>query len=181
MEYGMSINWEKWKLFIGIMIAVLALDHLTKLWIVQNVPYGSGFAVIDGFFDIVHLRNKGAAFGFLHMWHSPLRNLFFYAIGACALLIILFFFSSTPRDDSISRIAFSLIAGGALGNLSDRFIRGSVVDFLSVHYHDTVWQFGWIGRNFTIPLNWPAFNLADSAITLAIILLLYRAFLKPYS
>ena len=171
---------SKWQLFIFVALAIVALDHLTKLWIVQNVAYGDGFAVIPGFFDIVHWRNNGAAFGFLNGWDSPLRNVFFYAMGGVAFITILYFYATQPRGDTMSRLAFSLIAGGAVGNLTDRFFRGAVVDFLLVHYEDRIWDFSIFGKAFHIPLSWPAFNVADSAITVAIVLLVFRSFIKEY-
>lgn len=170
----------KWQLFIFVTLTIIALDHLTKLWITQNVAYGDGFAVIPGFFDIVHWRNNGAAFGFLNGWDSPLRNIFFYAMGGVAFFTILYFYATQPRGDVVSRLSFALIAGGAVGNLSDRFFRGSVVDFVSVHYQQKIWDLAIFGRAFHIPLSWPAFNVADSAISIAIVLLLFRSFIKPY-
>lgn len=169
-----------WLLFIGVAGIVLSLDHLTKWLITQNLAYGDQFTVVDSVLEIVHWRNFGAAFGFLNNWSSPLRNSFFYITGAIALVVLVMFYKHTPVQDKISRVAYSLIAGGALGNLSDRALRGSVVDFILVHYKNEVWSFSIGSYNLSIPLSWPAFNIADSAITVAIFLILYRSFIKPY-
>lgn len=168
------------KFCLVIVLIILGLDHLTKYWIVQNLQIGDSFPVIDHIFDIVHTRNRGAAFGFLHGWDSPMRNVFFYLIGFAAFGFLLYFIRTTPSKDKVSLVAFALIAGGASGNLSDRFLRGSVVDFLSLHYYDKVWQFKLFGNAYAIPLDWPAFNVADMAISSAIILLLYRIILRPF-
>lgn len=174
-------NLNKWQLFITVTLVILSLDHLTKYWITQNVAYGDGFVVIPQIFDIVHWRNNGAAFGFLNGWDSPMRNGFFYVMGAIAFCTLLFFYAAQPMGDKLSRLAFSLISGGAIGNLSDRFFRGSVVDFISIHYGQSVWNPQIFGYSLSIPLSWPAFNVADSAITIAIGLLLFRAFIRPYT
>ena len=171
---------SKWQLFIFVALAIVGLDHMTKLIITQNVAYGDGFPVINGFFDIVHWRNNGAAFGFLNGWDSPLRNVFFYVMGFVAFATILYFYATQPLRDRLSRLAFALIAGGAIGNLSDRFLRGSVVDFLSFHWGQSVWNLNLAGHSYSIPLSWPAFNVADSAITIAVVLLLFRSFIKPF-
>jgi signal peptidase II len=167
---------QKLKLVLTLAFIIFVFDHLTKAWIVANVPMGTGFTVIDGFFDIVHGRNTGAAFGFLADWDSPFRNLFFYGIGILAAGFLYNFTKSLPETDKRSLTAIGLILGGALGNLTDRFFRGSVVDFLSVHYHNSVKTLELFGSEFIIPLTWPAFNVADSAISVAIVLLLLENF-----
>lgn len=165
---------SKLKWVFVIALVVLVLDHVTKALIVQYVPLGTGFPVIPGFFDIVHGRNTGAAFGFLAGWDSPLKNWFFYLIGLVAAGFLYYYIKSLPAGDRISLVALSLIAGGALGNLTDRLWRGSVVDFLSVHYHHGLWEPQIAGYQFTIPLTWPAFNVADAAISTAVFLLIVQ-------
>lgn len=170
----------KLKFCFLVVITILVADHITKYWIVQNVKFGDSIVVIDHIFEIVHTRNKGAAFGFLHDWQSEFRNAFFYGIGTIAFFFLIYFIKSTPFADKLSIFSFAMIAGGASGNLTDRLLRGSVVDFLYVHYYDKIWEFSFFGKDFQIPLSWPAFNVADSAISIAIILLLYRTIINPY-
>lgn len=165
---------KKLRLISILAVTVLVLDHLTKWLIVRDVPMGVEIPVIPGFFDIVHGRNTGAAFGFLSAWHSPLKNWFFYGVGIAALIFLYQFTRTLKDNDKISLIAVGLVLGGALGNIIDRAIRGSVVDFVSFHYYDAVWTPSFFGYNFIVPLTWPAFNVADSAITVAVCLLLWQ-------
>jgi signal peptidase II len=166
--------------FIGpVALIVYGLDHLTKWWIVANLPRGDRITVIAGFFDIVHGRNTGAAFGFLAGWDSPHRDLFFYAIALVALTFLFFYIRSVPLHDRITLGALAFILSGAAGNITDRIVRGSVVDFISVHYYNEVWIFSALGRHFVVPLTWPAFNVADAAISTAVVWLIVVNFRKP--
>ncbi|MBF0106367.1 MAG: signal peptidase II [Deltaproteobacteria bacterium] len=168
---------KKKLIFVGIIaLIILSLDHLTKWFIVHNVALGGHITVIPHFFDIIHGRNTGAAFGFLSDWHSPLKNWFFYAVGLVALVFLYYYIKVVAAKDALSLIALAFILGGALGNVLDRIIRGSVVDFLSLHYYDHVWNPSLFGFNFAIPLTWPAFNVADAAITTAVVLLVIQSF-----
>lgn len=168
--------------FVLIMAAVvLVLDQLTKLWVVQHVPIGSEFPVLSGFFDIVHGRNTGAAFGMLSQWNSVYRDWFFYGIAVIAIIFLYFYIQSVSSSDHLSLLALSFILGGALGNISDRIFRGSVVDFLSVHYHEKIVSLMLFGYNLTVPLSWPAFNVADMAISCAVVFLVVRGFKKKSS
>lgn len=170
---------KKLKFVFIVAVIVFILDQVTKWLIVQHVPVGTEIPVINGFFDIVHGRNTGAAFGMLSQWNSVYRDWFFYIIAMVAMGFLYFYIKSVAYTDRVSLLALSLIFGGALGNVSDRIFRGSVVDFLSVHYHDKVVSFGLFGRDLIIQLIWPAFNVADMAISCAVILLVIRGFKTP--
>ena len=164
-------------LFVGIIaLAVVALDHYTKWLIVENLAYDSSVSIFDGIFEIVHTRNLGAAFGMLSAWDSPYRNLFFYTIGGFAFWFLSTYIQSTETNDKMTLTALAFIAGGAAGNLTDRFFRGSVVDFLHLHYYNNVATFDFLDYPLVIPLSWPAFNIADSAISVGVVLLIYRTF-----
>ena len=165
---------KKLRTIFVLALTVLFLDHLTKWFIVREIPMGVEIPIINGFFDIVHGRNTGAAFGFLSSWHSPLKNWFFYGVGVVALFFLYHFTRSLKDEDKFSLTAVGLVLGGALGNIIDRVVRGSVVDFLSFHYHNAVWTPALFGTHFNVPLTWPAFNVADSAITVAVCLLLWQ-------
>lgn len=169
----------KLKLVLAVALTIIALDHLTKWLIVENISFGGSITIIPNIFDIVHTRNTGAAFGMLSGWESPLRDSFFYAIGVVAFFFLYHYIKSTHESDKITIIALSLICGGALGNLSDRLLRGSVVDFLSFHYYNVVKTFSLFGHDFVIPLTWPAFNVADSSICVGVGLLLIQNFRTP--
>ena len=137
--------------------AVVALDRLTK-WIVETrVSLVDSFRVIPGFFDIVHTQNRGVAFGLLDDsaggWQSAI--LVVLSLAAVGLLSALLW--NPRRLDPRSLWGFSLILGGAAGNVFDRILFGRVTDFLLVY----------IGS-----YQWPAFNVADSAIVIGCGLLL---------
>lgn len=138
-------------------VAVVVLDQLTKEVIVRSLRLGQAIPVIPGFFDIVFVFNPGAAFGFLAGASAALRNPFFILISLAAVVLIFVYRSRYLREKRLASLALALILGGALGNLIDRLRYGMVVDFLDVHYHD---------------LHWPAFNVADSAISVGVGLML---------
>jgi signal peptidase II len=138
-------------------LAVVLLDQVTKEVIVRTLRLGQAIPVIPGFFDIVFVFNPGAAFGFLASLSASLRNPFFILISLAAVILIFVYRSRYLREKRLASLALALILGGALGNLIDRLRYGMVVDFLDVHYHD---------------LHWPAFNVADSAISVGVGLML---------
>jgi len=130
---------------------VVVLDQVTKVWASSTFELWSGQVVIPGFFNLVHYLNRGAAWGFLGSaaidWQRPL----FIAITFVALGLIGFMLKSTDNADKWMINGLGLIAGGAVGNLIDRIHIGAVVDFLDFYvgaYH------------------WPAFNIADCALTI---------------
>lgn len=161
---------------LAVALAIFGLDHLTKWFIVENLTFDSQISIFDGLFEIVHTRNQGAAFGLLQAWDSPYRNLFFYTIGLFAFWFLSVYIKSTPDNDKLSLAALAGIAGGAAGNLTDRFARGSVVDFLHLHYYNEYVSFSLFDQVYGFPLSWPAFNIADSAICVGVVLLIYRIF-----
>ncbi|MDZ4224558.1 MAG: signal peptidase II, partial [bacterium] len=110
-----------------------------------------------------HVRNTGAAFGMLANLDAVARIPFFYGVSGIAICVLIYAFLHLEEQDHYYPWPLSLIAGGILGNLIDRIRFGNVVDFLSVHIQES--YFG------SIKLEWPAFNVADSAITISMILL----------
>ena len=146
------------RLAYGIAIGGAMIDQLSKLIVVLTMPYRQSIPVTE-FFNLVHARNPGAAFSFLADAGGWQR---YFLIAVAALIsawLVVMLWRHPPRLDSI---AFALILGGALGNLSDRLSRGFVVDYLDFH---------WSGRH------WPAFNLADVWITSGVALLLLASLL----
>ncbi len=163
----------KYKTLLSIVPVVVFLDQLTKLWIVHALPIGAHVPVIPGFFDIVHVRNSGAAFGMMASWPDAFRIPFFYGITVIAIIILIVLFRSIRKSDRLLALAVPLIFSGVIGNVIDRIHLGSVVDFLSFHISDTVLDLSSIGMDVMVPLVWPAFNVADSAITVSLGLLLF--------
>ncbi len=147
-----------WLLLAGIVIAA---DQLTKLWVAHALAFGTSVYVLP-VFDLVHVRNTGAAFSFL-AGASGWQREFFLLVGLAASAWIVWMLARATREQTLFCVALSLILGGALGNVIDRVRLGGVVDFL--HFH---WG----------PHYWPAFNVADSAITCGAALLLFDAFFQ---
>jgi signal peptidase II len=148
---------ELWR-WLGVSALVILLDQLSKMWITSHFVFGENFYVL-GVFDLVLAHNTGAAFSFLSDAGGMQRWLFtVIAIVASVWIVWLLRRHSTQ---TIFALALSLILGGALGNLIDRIAYGYVVDFLSFH---------WDKHYF------PAFNVADSAITCGALLLIFDSF-----
>ena len=143
-----------------VALVVIVLDQITKTLILQHYQYGDS-TYITSFFNIVRAHNTGAAFSFLAS-ASGWQRWFFIGLGFVAAIFIVWMLRSHGGQKMFAW-ALSLILGGALGNVIDRMLHGYVVDFLDFHV---------AGRHF------PAFNLADSAITLGAILLILDELLR---
>jgi len=147
---------------LGLVTAVtLVLDQATKLTIDSQFLLHESVQVLENFFHITYVRNKGAAFGILS--DSPLRIPFFITVALVAALGILWYLSRTRADQRLLHFALALVFSGAIGNLIDRIRLGEVIDFLDVHWY----------RH-----HWPAFNVADSAITIGVALMLLDMWLE---
>ena len=142
---------KSYRIALPIAVLVVILDQLTKLWIQDHMVLYTTRTVIPGFFNIVHVLNRGAAFGFLNRSDIQWQTYFFFAATALAVLIIFHLLRLAQDDDRLLTVGLGLILGGAVGNLIDRIRTGEVVDFL-----DFYWK----------SYHWPAFNVADIAIFL---------------
>jgi signal peptidase II len=131
-------------------IAIIVLDQLTKAIVRSTLPLHSSVTVIPGLMDFTHVRNTGAAFGILNSSDFPFKTVLIGLIAVGALIGVGMYAASLARHEIMARVGLALIIGGAAGNLIDRVIIGSVVDFVDVY---------WQTHHF-----W-AFNVADSAIT----------------
>lgn len=149
----------------GVAAAVFVLDRITKILIRQHVSTWDINAVIPGFFNIVHTENPGAAFSLLSSARPEWRLFFLVALSTAAIAImavLLWRLQGRAGESAAMRMGLAMILGGALGNVYDRIIHGTVTDFLELYYHD---------------FRWPAFNVADSAITIGACLMLLDMFL----
>ena len=133
---------------------VLALDQFTKYVVEARIRLHDVIIVVPGFFNLTHVRNKGAAFGILSNLPEFWRGAFFITVTIVAVAAIITLIVKT--HERLSVYAFSLIAGGALGNVVDRVRYGEVVDFIQ-----------WYVKSYY----WPSFNVADSAVTVGVVLL----------
>jgi signal peptidase II len=141
------------KLLVSVPLTVVALDQATKFWVGTRMELFESIPVIPGFFSITYVRNPGAAFGMFSQAHDLWRMSLLVGVSLVAVALLTLFFLRSPHAERVSRLAAVLVMGGALGNLIDRLRFGEVIDFLDL----------FVGR-----LHWPAFNVADSAITIGI-------------
>ena len=143
------------KPYLGISLLVIVLDQISKLWILAKFQYGDSLP-LTSFFNLVHARNTGAAFSFL-AGQGGWQRFFFIGIALGASVLIVYLMRKHAQERGFC-FALSLILGGALGNLIDRVRFGYVVDFLDFYAAGT---------------HFPAFNVADSAITVGAALLIW--------
>lgn len=152
-------------LFVALIFLVIILDQASKLWIVGNFTLYESVPVVPGLFSLTYLTNTGAAFGMLAGDHGVWRQVFFVGVAVVALAALGFLYRKLRSASVWYTVALGLIAGGAVGNLIDRLRLGSVIDFLDVYF----------GVH-----HWPAFNVADSAITVGVaIFLIMNFFFDP--
>ncbi len=144
--------------YIVIAFLIVILDLISKQWIFNHLDFGSAL-VITPFFNIVHFQNTGAAFSFLSE-ASGWQRYFFIVISLIAIVIIIRLMRERLKQPLLC-LALAFILGGAIGNLCDRSYYGFVIDFIYVHYQ---------------AYYWPAFNVADSFISIGVSLILYDAF-----
>lgn len=163
----------KYKVLVIITPAVFFLDQLTKWLIRTKLAINDAIPVIHGYFDVVHIANKGAAFGAFAEAGSSFRTPFFNIVAIIAVIIIVISFIMLSEQEKMLAVVFSLVLGGIAGNMLDRVRFGEVTDFLSFHIHDKVADFIAFGRDISFKWEWPAFNVADSAITIAMVLLFW--------
>lgn len=145
-------------IFILGATAVVLLDQITKAAILKNFFIHESRPVIDGFFNLVYVMNPGAAFGFLANMSENFRYSFFIGMTVLVIALIIYYIVTSRSQNVLYVISLTLIFSGAVGNLIDRIRFGAVVDFLDVY----------IGN-----AHWPAFNVADSSITIGAMLMIW--------
>ncbi|MGD9786398.1 MAG: signal peptidase II [Sulfuricellaceae bacterium] len=151
-------SWMRW---LTISAGVIVLDQITKYWITAAFQLGDKLPVLPSF-NLVLAYNTGAAFSLLAD-AGGWQRVFFSLVAAAASTVIVFLLRRHPHQTLFS-LALALILGGALGNLIDRIALGHVIDFIQLYWRDYYW---------------PAFNVADSAITGGAVLLVWDSFRKP--
>jgi len=144
---------------------IILLDQVTKLIVLDKMPLFHNIPVISGFFNLTHIHNPGGAFGFLSTQTSNIQRLLFLFVSSLAIGLIFYFYKKTPREQTWLSTGFALVLGGAIGNLIDRIRLGKVVDFLDLYIGD--WH-------------WPAFNVADSAVSIGMLIFLFHVFFKRF-
>ena len=166
----------KYKLLVWVSLPIIIFDQLSKYLVNQYVVLGERISLVQGYLDLVHFRNPGAAFGMLAGMDLATRSLFFYGIAILATIMLTFYLRSLSQSERLMPVAISLIFGGMLGNIIDRVRFGEVIDFISCHYHHKWVHWDIFGKQISFVLEWPAFNVADSAITIAMFLIIISAF-----
>ena len=135
---------------------VVVLDQLTKWYVRQSMPLYDSVPVIDGFFSITHASNPGGAFSLLAGVSQGIRVPFFFLAAVTAIGVLLYFLRQIPSEQRWLLFAVAGVLGGALGNLIDRVAFGQVTDFLLLYWRQ---------------YQWPAFNVADSFISVGVAIL----------
>ena len=156
MKYGRSFKLR----LLLLSAAVLVVDQWTKSLVETHLSTGPPQVIIPGFLDLIYVRNSGIAFGLFAAGSNTAGVMILTLLGVVALGLVLLYFWKTPAANRWVLVSLSLILGGAVGNLLDRALSGSVTDFIEVYvgsYH------------------WPTFNAADSAISIGIVMMVIDA------
>jgi len=142
---------------VWLPMVIVAVDQATKAMVKEALPLQDSVTIIPGFMDFTHVLNSGAAFGILNGVDFPFKTVLIAAIAMAALIGVGLYAASISHHQMIARVGLALIIGGAAGNLIDRVLFGSVVDFVDVY---------WRSYHF-----W-AFNVADSAISVGVAMMI---------
>lgn len=149
--------------YLLISLATLVLDQWTKWLVEAHLSDHASIEVIPGLLNFTHVRNTGVAFGLFatrgNLWGTMILTL----LGIAALAFVVYYFKIVPRRDRPLLIALALVMGGAVGNLLDRILRGAVTDFVDFYYGT---------------YHWHTFNVADTAISIGIGLMILGTFLQ---
>jgi signal peptidase II len=157
----MQISFRARLPYLVLVFLILVFDRISKTAIRLHFDLGQPIPVIDGAFNITYVQNTGVAFGILDSFSSSFKVVLLCLVAAIAAVAVLIFSFRSSANNRPLQISLSLILAGALGNLYDRIQYGYVVDFLEFH-----------ARNHY----WPSFNVADSAISIGVVLLAWETF-----
>jgi signal peptidase II len=150
--------------YVLLMAAIVLLDQGTKALVVRSLALHEYVPLVDGLLSLSHVRNRGAAFGLLSDWDIPYQSVLLSGLSVFALLAIALYFLRLPAAARLPRLALALVLGGAVGNLIDRVRLGYVLDFVHAYWRQH---------------QWPDFNVADSAITVGVTLLVLDVLRSP--
>jgi signal peptidase II len=150
--------------YLWIVGAVVLLDQVTKALVDEFMMLHESRTIVEGLFRFTYVQNRGAAFGILSEAGLPYQSLLFSVISLLALLAIALYAWRMPVQSRLPQTALALVMGGAIGNLFDRARLGYVIDYVDMYWG---------------PHHWPAFNVADSAITVGVVLLVLDILRNP--
>lgn len=148
----------KGKIVSGLLVFIVLLDQISKFIVDRTMPLNHSIPVIENLFSLTYIRNTGAAFGILAGSHAAFRLPFLIFFSLLAIAFIVMMLRRLQESERGLMIALTFILGGAIGNLVDRVVYGEVIDFL-----DFYWS----------RFHWPAFNFADSFITVGVMITFY--------
>ena len=152
---------NKYVLLFFVSGVLIVMDQYTKLMVSLHIPLNYSVKVVEDFFNLTHIRNSGVAFGLFASQQSEYKALMFITISTIAIIAILLIFHQTPKEKKMVQTGLILIFSGAIGNLIDRILHGEVIDFVDF----------FINRH-----HFPAFNIADSCITVGVIMMVIDLF-----
>lgn len=147
----------KWPFVAVVVVAVVAADQLTKVWIRDAIPLHQTVEVIPSFFNLTHVRNPGGAFNLLASSDESFRIPFFLVMTVVAVAALFYFLREIHPQQRVLLFAVAGVLGGAIGNFIDRAFLGQVTDFLDVYWG---------------AYHWPSFNVADSFISVGVAILI---------
>lgn len=147
------------KVCIILSLSLILADQLTKFIVVRNFILNDYISIIDNHFNIVYIKNSGAAWGILQN-----SNIILFILGIIVFFVLLYFYKYITEGFQERIYGIFLILSGIAGNSIDRIIRGAVVDFIDIHYYN---------------LHWPAFNIADSCICIGVCIIVISSLLRP--
>lgn len=171
---------RKWGTFLGVAAGWVVFDQLTKFAVVRYFDgiEGARTVVVRGFFDLIFARNPGAAFSMLaNLEPEGLRIAFFVAVSSFAVVLVTMIARAARPDQHLQILALALVLGGAMGNLVDRVVAGSVVDFLEF-YSRAEWMTDALKCSRARGCRFAAFNVADIGISIGVALLILDALLS---
>jgi len=152
------------KFILFLSLPLYAVDQLTKQLVLRSISLFEAYIIVPDFFTLVNVTNTGAAFGSFRG-----NNTFFIIISSVALVVVATLLARRRQPDPWRDLSLALLLAGILGNLTDRLLYGHVIDFLLFNLH----------IRYADP--WPAFNVADSCISIAVVLFIIHSFRKQKS
>lgn len=147
---------NKYLFLFVISSALIVVDQYTKFMVTLHIPLNYSVKVVEGFFNLTHIRNSGVAFGIFSEQNSELKPYLLIFVSIVAIMAIMVIFHQTEKDKRLVQTGLVLVFSGAIGNLIDRVIHKEVIDFLDFYVENQ---------------HWPAFNVADSCITIGVMLM----------
>ena len=147
---------NKYLFLFVVSSALIVIDQYTKFMVTLHIPLSYSINIVEGFFNLTHVRNSGVAFGIFSEQNSELKPYLLIFVSIIAIIAILVIFHQTERQKRLVQGGLVLVFSGAIGNLIDRVLHKEVIDFIDIFFNNR---------------HWPAFNVADACITIGVILL----------